>query len=97
MNPPGGGEVQGSFSVVAGFMLPRPQPQKAGGEDLTDLGQALGGGHQIGVESIRRTIAERLGHSGELSADPLRRDTFEPSNPSPWQGVERFNPAIRAC
>jgi hypothetical protein len=97
MNPPVGGEVQGSFSVVATLPSLRAKPQEPGGEDLANLGQALGGGHQIGVESIRRTIAERLGHGGELSADPLRRDTLEPSNPSPWQGVEGFNPAIATC
>ena len=38
--------------MVAGFTLPRPQPQKAGGEDLADLGEPLGWGHQIGVESV---------------------------------------------
>jgi hypothetical protein len=97
MDARGGGKVQGNVSLVAGFMLPRPQPQKAGGEDLADLGEPLGGGHQVRVEGVRRTIAERLRHGRELSADLLRRDTLEPSNPSPWQGVKRFNPAIRAC
>ena len=97
MNPLGNGEVQGKLSAVAGFTLPRPQPQKAGRQDLADLGEPLGGDHQVGIEGVRRTIAERLGHGRELSADPLRRDTLEPSNPSPWQGVDRFNPAIRAC
>ena len=52
MNPPGGGEVQGKLSAVAGFSLLRPQPQKAGGEDLADLGEPLGGGHQVGVEGV---------------------------------------------
>ena len=59
-------------------------------------GQAFGGGHQVGIEGVRRTIAERLRPGRELSTDSLRRDTLEPSNPSPWPGVERFNPAIRA-
>ncbi len=52
MNPLVGGEVQGNVSMVAGFTLPRPQPQKAGGEDLADLGEPLGGAHQVGVESV---------------------------------------------
>ncbi len=47
-----GGEVQGNVSAVAGFTLPRPQPQKAGGEDLADLGEPLGGRHKVGVESV---------------------------------------------
>jgi hypothetical protein len=47
-----GGKVQGNVSVVAGFMLPRPQPQKAGSEDLADLGEPLGGGHKVGVEGV---------------------------------------------
>ena len=45
-----GGKVQGNVSVVAGFTLSRPQPQKAGGEDLADLGEPFGGAHQVGVE-----------------------------------------------
>ena len=52
MSPPAGGEVQGKLSAVAGFTLPRPQPQKAGGQDLADLGEPLGGGHQVGVEGV---------------------------------------------
>ena len=52
MSPPAGGEVQGKLSAVAGFTLPRPQPQKAGRQDLADLGEPLGGGHQVGVESV---------------------------------------------
>ena len=47
-----GGKVQGNVSAVAGFTLPRPQPQQAGRKDLADLGQALGRGHQIGVEGV---------------------------------------------
>ncbi len=38
--------------MVAGFTLPRPQPQKASGEDLADLGEPFGGAHQIGVEAV---------------------------------------------
>jgi hypothetical protein len=47
-----GGKVQGNVSVVAGFTLPRPQPQKAGRQDLADFGQTLGGGHQVGIEGV---------------------------------------------
>ena len=47
-----GGEVEGNVSQVTGFLSLRPQAEKAGGEDLADLGKALGGGHQVGVEGV---------------------------------------------
>jgi hypothetical protein len=52
MNPLGGGEVQRSFSAVATLPSLRAKPQKAGGEDLADLGEPLGGGHQVGVQGV---------------------------------------------
>ena len=52
MNPPGGGEVQGKLSAVAFFSLLRSKADQAGGEDLADLGEPLGGGHQVGVEGV---------------------------------------------
>ena len=52
MDAPAGGKVQGNVSVVAGFALPRPQPQKAGGEDLADLSEPFGGAHQVGIEGV---------------------------------------------
>jgi len=52
MDAPAGGKVQGNVSVVAGFTLARPQPQKAGGEDLADLGEPLGGRHKVGIEGV---------------------------------------------
>ena len=52
MDAPAGGEVQGKLSAVAGFTLPRPQPQKAGGEDIADLSEPFGGAHQVGVEGV---------------------------------------------
>jgi hypothetical protein len=47
-----GGEVEGNVSAVLGFLGLRAQPQDAGGEDFADLGEPLGGGHQIGVEGV---------------------------------------------
>jgi hypothetical protein len=32
--------------------LARPKPQDAGGQDLGDLVEALGRGHEVGVEGI---------------------------------------------
>jgi hypothetical protein len=52
MDAPVGGEVQGKVSAVATLPSLRVNPQKAGGEDLADLGEPLGGGHQVGVESV---------------------------------------------
>ena len=49
-----GGEVQGKVSGVAGLQALRAQAQKAGGEDLADLGEPLGGGHQVGVEGVKQ-------------------------------------------
>jgi hypothetical protein len=31
----------------------RAEPQDAGGQNLGDLVEALGGGHQVGVEGVR--------------------------------------------
>jgi hypothetical protein len=53
MDALGGGEVQGKLSAVATLSSLRAKPQEPGGEDLADLGQALGRGHQIGVEAVR--------------------------------------------
>jgi hypothetical protein len=52
MTAPAGGKVQGKVSAVAGFATLRPQPQDAEGEDLADLGQALGRGHQVRIEGV---------------------------------------------
>jgi hypothetical protein len=56
MHAPVGGEVQGTFSRSPGFgfALARAQADQAGGEDLADLGQALGRGHQVRVEGVRQ-------------------------------------------
>ena len=47
-----GGEVQGKVSVVVALQALRAQADQAGGEDLADLGEPLGGGHQVGVEGV---------------------------------------------
>ena len=52
MNPPGGGEVQGKLSAVAFLSLLRAKADQAGRQDLADLGEPLGGGHQVGVEGV---------------------------------------------
>jgi hypothetical protein len=36
--------------------LARPQPQDAGGQDLADLVEALGRGHEVGVEQWRNSL-----------------------------------------
>ena len=50
-----GGEVQGTFSRSPGFGLALlgAQTDQASGQDLADLGETLGGGHQVGVEGVR--------------------------------------------
>lgn len=50
------GEVQGTFSGSPGFglALPRAQADQASGENLADFGQPLGGGHAVGIESVRQ-------------------------------------------
>ena len=52
MDAPVGGEVEGNVSAVLGFLGLRAKAQDAGGEDLADLGEPLGGGHQVGVEGV---------------------------------------------
>ena len=48
-----GEEVQGKLSAVASLCrVLRPQPQKAGGEDLADLSEPFGGAHQVGIEGV---------------------------------------------
>ena len=47
-----GGEVQGKVSVVLGLPGLRAQAENAGSEDLTDLGEPLGWGHQVGVKGV---------------------------------------------
>ena len=62
MNPPVGGEVQGSFSAVddiagrfAGF-----EAQDAGGENLADFAQALGSRHGIRIQSVEQNETMRV-------------------------------------
>lgn len=51
-----GGEVQGTFSRSPSFglALPRAQANQTDSENLANLGHALGGGHAIGIESVRQ-------------------------------------------
>ena len=56
MNPLVGGEVQGSFSVVAGGAgrFAGFESQDAGGEDLADFADALGSRHGIRIQSVEQ-------------------------------------------
>ncbi|MGZ9006497.1 MAG: hypothetical protein ACXW20_22220 [Burkholderiales bacterium] len=47
-----GGEVQGNVSQIVSFLGLRAEAENAGGEDLADLGEPLGGGHYVGVEGV---------------------------------------------
>lgn len=49
-------EVKGTVSRSSGFSLAltRAQADQAGGQDLADLGHALGGGHAVRIESVRQ-------------------------------------------
>jgi hypothetical protein len=67
MNPPGGGEVQGKLSAVAFLSLLRAKADQAGGEDLADLGEPLGGGHQVGVESVVQIAISADGMTPRIS------------------------------
>ena len=70
-----GGEVQGTFSEspALGLALPCTQPDQPGGEDLADLGQALGGGHQVGVEGVVQNRYLRGRDDTEDKRDGLKR------------------------
>ena len=52
----------------------RAKPQKAGGEDLADLGEPLGGGHQVGVEGV----GQGRDVVGEVRADATSAGVSEP-------------------
>ena len=47
-----GGEVQGNVSAVVGLPGLCAQAEKAGGKDLADLGEPLGGAYQVGVLGV---------------------------------------------
>lgn len=51
--------------AALGSAQPRAEPQDAGGQDLGDLVEALGGRHQVGVEGV--TPALRLQSPGGLT------------------------------
>jgi hypothetical protein len=52
MDALGGGEVQRIVSPVTGFASLFAETQKAQRQDLADLAEALGGGHQVGIEGV---------------------------------------------
>ena len=52
MDAPAASEVQGKLSAVAFLSLLSAKADQTGGEDLADLGEPLGGGHKVGVESV---------------------------------------------
>ena len=54
MDAPAASEVQGKLSAVAFLSLLSAKADQTGGEDLADLGKALGGGHQVRVEAVRQ-------------------------------------------
>jgi hypothetical protein len=68
MDAPGGGEVQGKVSAVVGFLDLRAQAEDAGGEDLADLGESLGGGHQVGALGVVHRSATEARHSSIAAA-----------------------------
>jgi hypothetical protein len=39
--------------AAPGSAEPRPDPKDPGSQDLGDLVEALGGGHEVGVEGVR--------------------------------------------
>ena len=66
-----GGEVEGNVSAVLGFLGLRAQAENAAGKDLADLGEPLGGGHQVGIEGVvqwrdlrEARVAQRISVSG---------------------------------
>ena len=72
MTAPVGGEVQGKVSSVVGLLGLRAQAEKAGGDDLSDLGEPLGGGHQVGVEGVgQRRNLRKAGMARRISVSGL--------------------------
>jgi hypothetical protein len=69
-----GGEVQGKLSAVAFLSLLRAKADQTGGEDLADLGEPLGGAHQVGVEGV----GQGRDVVGEVRADATSAGVSEP-------------------
>jgi hypothetical protein len=55
MTPSRGREVDANLlsGAAPGSAQPRAEPQDAGGQDLGDLVEALGRGHEVGMEGVR--------------------------------------------
>jgi hypothetical protein len=54
--------------AAPGSAQPRTEPQDAGGQDLGDLVEALGRGHQVGVERLAHAGDEMLASNRLLEA-----------------------------
>jgi hypothetical protein len=67
MDAPAGGEVQGKLSAVATLPSLRAKPQKAGRQDLADLGEPFGSRHEVGVESVVQNRYLRGGMTPRIS------------------------------
>jgi hypothetical protein len=48
--------------AAPGSAQPRAEPQDAGGQDLGDLVEALGGVHQVGMKGVRSGRRSQHGH-----------------------------------
>jgi hypothetical protein len=46
--------------AAPGRAQPRAEPQDAGGQDLGDLVEAFGGGHEVGVEGLAHAGDEMM-------------------------------------
>jgi hypothetical protein len=46
--------------AAPGCTQARAEPQNAGGQDLGDLVEALGGGHEVGMEGLRHVTPSQV-------------------------------------
>jgi hypothetical protein len=69
MTAPGAAKSRGNVSQVTGLALLGAQAEDSGGEDLADLGEPLGRGHQVEVEGARqRRNLREAGAARRISA-----------------------------
>ena len=71
-----GGDSKANVSAVARVVcrLPGFEPEKPGGEDRGDLGQPLGGGHQVRIEGVGQRWISLSRDGPEDSADQKTRN-----------------------